>query len=83
MKTQTAEEILNTYHPVLHDEDLGVDLYPPSTIIKAMKEYAEQALDLAADRADVTYELANMYDGNSAYYVVDKYSILSLKSQLS
>ena len=67
-KIKTAEELINKWHRPLNK--LG-DI-ASIQLIEAMKEYAEQFIDLAAKEATITEE--------SRYYiVVDKESILKVK----
>lgn len=43
MKNKSAEEILATYHPISRDFELKTDLWPDSTVLMAMQEYANQS----------------------------------------
>jgi len=49
MKTPTASEILKTYHPITHDSELKTDLWPDSTVVSAMQEYARQVAEAVRD----------------------------------
>jgi len=49
-------------------------------VMASMKEYAEQALDLAAEKAETTYSYKESI--KDTIIVVDKESILKLKEQL-
>ena len=39
---KTAQEILQTYHPITHVTELKTDLWSDSTVLMAMHEYAAQ-----------------------------------------
>lgn len=41
---KTANDILQTFHPIVHDEDLKTDLWDDITIISAMEEYAKECM---------------------------------------
>lgn len=72
---KTAESILTEY--LEEKGDTWLTRAEKQIIIGAMKEYAEQALDLASEKAVCLRE--NEWDD---YLDVDKQSILDLKSQL-
>lgn len=77
---KTAEEILNSYGP-FHDEDRN-EVYYPWQIYDAMKEYAEQFIDLAAKNVKTK---ESWYQDNSGsegfkYTDIDRESILEIKN---
>ena len=85
---KTAIEILKEVYCVQ-----WVELSPPQGILDAMKEYASQALDLAAEKADLEYCSVKQYHKESNEWVdiadyigqafrIDKNSILKLKEEL-
>ena len=77
---KTAFEIYKECQP---EPKKGERLNSPSMWqLLAMQLYAEQALDLAAEEAEVEEAFSNQYDPNCGVYIVDKQSILKLKEQL-
>jgi hypothetical protein len=56
MNTHTAaEQILYTFHPLSRDHELKTDLWPTSTVLAAMEEYAA-SLSTPAPQIDGNYE---------------------------
>jgi len=66
----TAKEILATYHPISRDHEFKLDLYPESTIIDAMEEYA----NLDRESSPVTWDVeAAAKKCIDALYTVNQY----------
>mgnify|MGYP003416922325 FL=1 len=49
-------------------------------MIEFAKLHVQEALRQASEKAETDYELDNPYDANSAYYIVNKDSILNAYS---
>jgi hypothetical protein len=81
MTTRTdLEEILKKFELDVSDGDGGYDTVVfKQSAIEALVEAYNRGVSDAAESAETMVELANPYDGDSAYSVVDKDSILKLK----
>lgn len=63
---------------ILNEVEPNGELLDTETALKFGRKVAEQALELAAERAEIEAEIFD----NEAYYAVDKQSILSIIDEI-